>query len=148
MILVLWPPVCVVAVQHRDDRRRVVSEIGSAELGRASYPQNVGYAKAAMFDAEYLLNFALASMMLVFFAPLMVVVALAVFVQDGGPVLFAHQRVGRGGRMFACLKFRSMAVDAQERLQQVLASDPAAREEWERDHKLRNDPRITRLGDV
>jgi exopolysaccharide production protein ExoY len=67
-------------------------------------------------------------------------------VQDGGPVVFAHRRIGRDGRHFRCLKFRSMAVDAEERLAELLARDPQARDEWERDHKLRNDPRVTKLG--
>ena len=48
--------------------------------------------------------------------------------------------------LFKCLKFRSMLVDADRRLQELLAQDPVARAEWERDHKLRDDPRITALG--
>jgi lipopolysaccharide/colanic/teichoic acid biosynthesis glycosyltransferase len=92
------------------------------------------------------MNAILALIALVFLAPVMLAVGLAVFLQDGGPVLFAHRRIGRGGRYFYCLKFRSMASDAEQRLKDLLAADPAAREEWERDHKLRNDPRVTRLG--
>ena len=83
---------------------------------------------------------------LVFLTPLLLVVAVLIKLQDGGPVLFGHRRIGEGGRTFSCLKFRSMAVDAEDRLQRLLASDPQARAEWERDHKLKNDPRITRLG--
>ncbi len=104
-------------------------------------------APAAMLDFEFAINFLLAAVMLLFFAPLMLGVGIAVFVQDGGPIFFAHRRLGRDGRRFACLKFRSMATDAQARLNQLLAIDPAARAEWERDHKLRSDPRITRLGE-
>ncbi|HEY2660046.1 MAG TPA: sugar transferase [Caulobacteraceae bacterium] len=85
--------------------------------------------------------------MLVFFAPLMIFAALAVKIQDGGPALFGHTRIGRGGRTFKCLKFRSMVVDAEARLQAVLKSDSEARAEWERDHKLRRDPRVTVLGE-
>jgi Undecaprenyl-phosphate galactose phosphotransferase WbaP len=92
------------------------------------------------------MNFVVALLALIFLAPLMVAVAIAVFVQDGGPVLFAHRRVGRNGRYFHCLKFRSMAIDAEARLAALLASDPEARAEWEKDHKLRNDPRVTKLG--
>jgi lipopolysaccharide/colanic/teichoic acid biosynthesis glycosyltransferase len=92
------------------------------------------------------MNMALALMALVFLAPVMLAVALAVYLQDGGPVVFAHRRIGRGGRYFFCLKFRSMAIDAEQRLAGLLASDPVARAEWERDHKLRNDPRVTSLG--
>ncbi len=83
---------------------------------------------------------------LAFIAPLLLVVALAIYCQDGGPVVFAHRRIGRHGQHFYCLKFRSMAADAEQRLAEVLANDPAARDEWARDHKLKNDPRITKLG--
>jgi lipopolysaccharide/colanic/teichoic acid biosynthesis glycosyltransferase len=84
--------------------------------------------------------------LLAFVLPLMLLIAGAVALQDGGPILFRHRRIGRHGRTFHCLKFRSMAVDADARLQELLASDPAARAEWARDHKLRRDPRITPLG--
>ena len=83
---------------------------------------------------------------LLFLLPLMLAVALAIWVQDRGPVLFAHRRVGLGGRSFYCLKFRSMALDAEARLQSLLANDPVAAAEWAADHKLRNDPRVTPLG--
>ena len=66
--------------------------------------------------------------------------------RDGGPAIFAHKRVGQSGREFACFKFRTMRVDAEKQLRLLLASDPAARAEWEREFKLRNDPRITRIG--
>lgn len=92
------------------------------------------------------LDVAIALIALVFVWPLMGVIALAVFLQDGGPVLFAHRRIGRGGKPFRCWKFRSMAVDAEARLKDLLTSDPIARDEWARDHKLRKDPRVTALG--
>lgn len=66
--------------------------------------------------------------------------------RDGGPAIFAHQRVGQSGKPFPCFKFRTMRVDAERQLRELLASDPAAREEWEREFKLRNDPRITPIG--
>jgi lipopolysaccharide/colanic/teichoic acid biosynthesis glycosyltransferase len=92
------------------------------------------------------MNVSLAALALLFFLPLMILVALAIWCQDRGPVFFAHRRIGRDGRKFSCLKFRSMAIDAEERLQALLEGDPLARAEWERDHKLRDDPRVTRLG--
>lgn len=66
---------------------------------------------------------------------------------DGGPAFFGHTRVGRDGVEFRCWKLRSMVTDSQARLAEHLAADPEARAEWERDHKLTNDPRVTRLGD-
>lgn len=66
--------------------------------------------------------------------------------QDGGPFLFRHQRVGRNGVLFGCLKIRTMAVDAEKKLQHVLKNDPLKAEEWRRTFKLRNDPRITGIG--
>jgi exopolysaccharide production protein ExoY len=92
------------------------------------------------------MNFSIALAALIFLAPLLIAVAVLIYVQDGGPVVFAHRRIGRGGRHFNCLKFRSMAVEAEARLADLLARDPEARAEWERDHKLRNDPRVTKLG--
>ncbi len=73
--------------------------------------------------------------------------ALALLVRmDGGRVFYAHERVGRGGRLFGCLKFRSMVVDADKRLAALLDCDPAARAEWQATRKLKNDPRVTWVG--
>ena len=77
--------------------------------------------------------------------PFMAAVALLVR-SDGAQILFGHERIGRDGRPFRCLKFRTMVPDAEDRLQALLASDPAARAEWQKGHKLRNDPRLTRFG--
>jgi exopolysaccharide production protein ExoY len=99
------------------------------------------------FEAEYFLNALIAFGALIFLAPLMLAVALAVHMQDRGPIFFAHRRIGRDGRAFPCFKFRSMAVDAEARLADLLARDPAARAEWTASHKLKVDPRVTKLGD-
>ena len=88
----------------------------------------------------------LASVLLVFFAPIMALVAALIYLQDGGPVFFAHRRLGYGGQTFPCMKFRSMAVDAEARLERLLEQSAEARAEWAQDHKLKNDPRITPLG--
>lgn len=92
------------------------------------------------------LDFAVALALLLTMAPALVFLAIAIWLQDGGPPIFAHRRIGRDGRKFSCLKFRTMAVDADERLRQLLASDPVAAAEWRSDHKLRADPRVTYIG--
>ncbi|WP_319204517.1 sugar transferase [uncultured Ilyobacter sp.] len=67
--------------------------------------------------------------------------------QDGGPVLFAHSRIGVGLQPFKMQKFRSMYVDAEERLEKMLAEDEKLREEFYTNFKLKNDPRITPVGE-
>ena len=79
---------------------------------------------------------------LIFFSPLFVFFALKIR-QDGGNVIFGHKRVGRHGKIFTCYKFRSMVPNAQEILLELLKNDPKAQEEWNRDFKLKRDPRIT-----
>ena len=78
-------------------------------------------------------------------SPLFVVLAMLVK-KDGGPAFYGHKRVGHGGRDFACLKFRSMIINSAEVLKQHLAENPEAAAEFERDFKLKNDPRVTRIG--
>jgi lipopolysaccharide/colanic/teichoic acid biosynthesis glycosyltransferase len=92
------------------------------------------------------MNVALAFLALVFLLPVLLAAAVAVYAHDGGPILFAHRRIGLNGRTFYCLKFRSMAIDAEARLAALLASDPVARADWERAHKIKADPRVTPVG--
>ena len=89
-----------------------------------------------------------ASLGLVLFAPLFVALAILIKMDSPGPVFFRQTRMGRGGRCFGVLKFRSMFTDAEEKLHDILREDPVRREEYELFHKLRNDPRITRIGGV
>jgi exopolysaccharide production protein ExoY len=92
------------------------------------------------------LDLLLASIALAFFAPLLVLIAVMVKLEDGGPVFFAHRRLGRNGHQFGCLKFRSMRIDAQQRLQALLSADRDLASEWAETHKLQRDPRVTRIG--
>lgn len=65
---------------------------------------------------------------------------------DGGPGFFGHKRVGKDRRQFSCWKIRTMVPDAEAKLKQYLSENPDAKAQWQRDFKLDNDPRITRLG--
>lgn len=82
---------------------------------------------------------------LILLAPILAAIAVWARV-DGGPALFRQARVGKNGELFDCLKFRSMAVDAEARLQRMIATDPEIAEEWSRYQKLRRDPRVTAAG--
>jgi Undecaprenyl-phosphate galactose phosphotransferase WbaP len=88
-----------------------------------------------------------ASTLLVVLFPILVVIAIIVM-SDRGTIVFGHPRIGRNGRTFQCLKFRSMVRNADKVLESLLANDPQAREEWNRDFKLKNDIRITPVGRV
>ena len=79
-------------------------------------------------------------------APLFLVLALLVKASSKGSVFYSQRRIGRGYKGFGCLKFRTMRKDADRVLAAVLAADPALKAEFERDFKLKNDPRITPIG--
>lgn len=93
-------------------------------------------------------DFVAALLLTVFFLPLLALIAVLVRVSGPGPVLFSHRRLGVDGKTFNCYKFRSMVPNSKEVLEQLLASDPAARIEWDTNQKLANDPRITPIGRV
>ena len=82
----------------------------------------------------------------IFVLPILLGLALLVWAESGGPVLYSAQRLGRDGKLFSCLKFRTMVPDAEAALQRLLAEDPLAREEYAKYHKLREDPRVTHVG--
>jgi Undecaprenyl-phosphate galactose phosphotransferase WbaP len=86
-----------------------------------------------------------AAILVVLLTPLMLMLA-AMVRAEGGPTLYRHRRVGTGGREFECLKFRTMVLDADRILRQVLARDASAAAEWNATQKLRDDPRITKIG--
>jgi Undecaprenyl-phosphate galactose phosphotransferase WbaP len=78
--------------------------------------------------------------------PLIGLIAALIKISSRGPVFYRQERMGYGNRRFHIVKFRTMIVDADKLLSQYLSSDPHLREEWERDSKIKNDPRITRVG--
>jgi exopolysaccharide production protein ExoY len=89
-----------------------------------------------------------ASFGLIVLSPVMILLALLVTASSGGSAFYRHSRVGHCGRMFHCLKFRSMHVDGDRILAHHLAVDAAAQREWSETQKLRNDPRVTPIGRV
>jgi exopolysaccharide production protein ExoY len=78
-------------------------------------------------------------------SPLMAVLAWVIR-RDGGPATYCQYRIGRGGRVFRCLKFRTMRQDAERVLHELLQRRPELLAEWQRDFKLADDPRVTALG--
>jgi exopolysaccharide production protein ExoY len=83
---------------------------------------------------------------LIFLLPVFIIVALLIWLEDGGPVFFVQRRIGRSGKTFPMLKFRSMRPNASAALEKLLAECAHSKMEWLEFQKLRNDPRITRIG--
>jgi Undecaprenyl-phosphate galactose phosphotransferase WbaP len=92
-----------------------------------------------------LFDFFVAAMLLAILAPLMMVIALLLKL-EGGSVLFSHQRIGKNNRKFDCYKFRSMVPNAEQQLHQLLQHNPSLKAQWDKEHKLKDDPRISRIG--
>ncbi len=93
-------------------------------------------------DVSFVLCFA------VVFLPFLLLIALALLIAQGRPILVSHQRVGRNGVSFGCLKFRSMVRNADDVLRSYLAENATARAEWAQNRKLKRDPRVTPLGRI
>jgi len=108
--------------------------------------RNLRISKGAIPLSKLAFDKVFAVLALIFFAPFLICVAAVILLTEGGPVLFAHERVGLGGRKFRCLKFRTMCLDADQRLETLLQQDLEARAEWQTCRKLTNDPRISKIG--
>lgn len=115
----------------------------SHEVALLKLRNNLRYWPARWLKRAF--DVSVAAVLITLLWPLMLYLALRIR-HDGGPAVFAHQRVGQQGNMFPCYKFRSMAVDADMQLERLLQQDPALRAQWEQDHKLKDDPRITLVG--
>lgn len=115
----------------------VVNDVAAASVRRK---------KSAGATLKRVTDIVLSLAAIAFLLPALIVIFIALYLHDGGPVLFRHKRIGAGGREFSCLKFRTMRRDADKVLAELLASDEAALREWNANHKLRDDPRIHRIG--
>ncbi len=78
----------------------------------------------------------------------LVVWIINIIAKESGPVFYSHERIGKNGKKFKMYKFRSMVVDAEEKLKQMLEEDENLKKEFEETRKLQNDPRITRIGKI
>lgn len=120
-----------------------ISYFFSHEVALLKLRNNLRYWPARLL--KRLFDVVASVLILILFSPLFIYLALCIR-RDGGPSIFTHTRVGQGGQSFACYKFRSMRVDAEQQLRDILATNPELRDEWEREFKLKNDPRISKIG--
>ena len=96
--------------------------------------------------AKRTIDLALTSMVAAAAAPVMLVLAVAIKLTSRGPIFYCQKRIGQHGQHFFAWKMRTMVVDADKVLQNYLDKHPELQAEWERDHKLKNDPRVTLVG--
>lgn len=98
--------------------------------------------------AKRIMDLSLAGAVAVATAPVFAALYVLIKIASPGPVFYSQRRIGFGGIHFKAWKFRTMVVNADKVLNQYLAENPKMKEEWDRDHKLKNDPRITWIGGV
>jgi len=91
-------------------------------------------------------DFLFSLIIVVLLSPIFLLIGIVIKLSSKGPVLYRSRRVGVGGRLFDCLKFRTMYVDADDKLKAILNIDPESRREWKQFLKLKCDPRITPFG--
>ena len=104
-------------------------------------------ARPLALATKRLFDIAVSFTMLLVLSPVFIIISSFIKL-DGGPAMFRQERLGRNGEVFKCLKFRSMIMNAEERLSQMIASDPKVAAEWNAYQKLQKDPRITRIGKI
>ncbi|WP_421424593.1 sugar transferase [Agrobacterium rosae] len=120
--------------------RSAVSPLSSSDDTDLSFP--IGGIAKRSFDVSSAL------LALLILSPIFLMIMAMVKFSDRGPAFYGHRRVGHNGRMFHCLKFRTMVMNGDEVLRQYLAANPEAAEEWKATRKLKNDPRVTAIGKV
>ena len=144
-------------IQHKVKRILLVPRMTSLPMFNAEVFNSINQKGLIFFVRNNLLSdsdrafkhisdFILAFILTLTLAPFLFGLYAWVWLATDGKPIFKQKRVGQDGKIFKIYKFRTMRADAAEQLEKILAADPAAREEWERDHKLKNDPRITRVG--
>ena len=134
-------------VEVIDMSARAVEPVNSTLLMNPVRPGVAVKAKPGLYRnlGKRWLDIALVCLSAVVVVPVVAILA-AVVALDGGAPIYRQERIGQGGRRFQVLKLRTMIPDAEEALARMLRDDPAMAEEWNATQKLRNDPRVTRLG--
>lgn len=98
------------------------------------------------FPLKRLFDIIFSISVLVLLLPLYLIIGIFIRISSRGNAIYFHERIGRGGTIFRCYKFRTMYSDADKRLKEILAKDFSKRQEWALNRKLKNDPRVTPLG--
>ena len=120
-----------------------------ARLGKSQSRRTKGSFLAVALDgdvAKRLFDIGFSLLVLGVFSPLYLVIAIAIAMTSSGSIFYIHTRVGRNFRPFRCIKFRTMVSNADQMLEEMVAQSPQIRKEFADDFKLKEDPRITKIG--
>lgn len=115
--------------------------IGMEEIQSISVAKVTGYTVV-----KRIIDIIISSVALIVFMPVFLIVMIAIRLESKGKAIYTQQRIGLNGKLFKLYKFRSMVIDADEKLAYLLATDEKMREEYEINKKLANDPRVTKIG--
>ncbi|GAA4018914.1 hypothetical protein GCM10022280_18210 [Sphingomonas swuensis] len=136
----------VAPLRAEEERPRLFSLVRDEPLVVQHEPLFVPSAGTGARLCQRCLDVTVALVALLLVWPLLLLGAVLVLASGPGPIFYSHRRLGRDGQVFGCIKLRTMRTDADRILQELLRSSPAMMAEWVADRKLRNDPRITRIG--
>ncbi|CRX38083.1 sugar transferase [Estrella lausannensis] len=124
----------------------------SASSGEKSAPEEIAESlfphRVRHIPWKRLFDIIFSAAVLLLASPLMLVITIMIRLTSKGRAIYSHERIGRGGRPFACYKFRTMYLDAEERLSEILERDTALKKEWLESRKLKCDPRVTPIGAI
>ena len=146
-------------LQHRVNRVIVLPKMSKMPLINAEVFTSINHRGLAFSTQNNLLNpvdktfkmifdFTMTTLLLILFAPLLLVLYIVVFVATKGEPIFKHIRIGKDGKEFEVYKFQTMYPNAKEMLEELLENDTELKIEWEKEHKLKYDPRITKIGEL
>ncbi len=144
-------------ILHLVSRVYILPKISNLPLIDAEFFNSINHKGMALYIKNKLLHQAernikeffdkLLSIFLVFiFLPVFIVLYIVVFISSKGKPIYKQRRVGIGGKLFNIYKFRTMRVDADTTLEEMLENDPKLKAEWDREFKLKDDPRVTAVG--
>jgi undecaprenyl-phosphate galactose phosphotransferase len=144
-------------IMHHMKRVYVLPKISKLPLFNSEFFNSINHKGMALYVKNRLLNpadrmikeifdKAVSFILLVVFLPILFILYIVVYISTKGHPLFKHKRVGQDGKKFNIYKFRTMRMDADKILKDLLENDSQKKAEWEKEYKLKDDPRVTRIG--
>ena len=132
---------------RKEKSKHLVIKPNTSVVAPDSYKKEHTALKIVNVSAKRTMDIFGAIVGIIFLIPLTIIVALINLInKENGPLFYAQRRIGKDGKEFKMFKFRTMIVGADEKLKEMLANDAELRKEWEENRKLKNDPRITKMG--